>query len=255
MKHLGTSALALIFASGAAFAQTQTQNNEAGVQDESGEIIVQDQNTMQGGTTGQTQGTAQNQGTAGQGTVGQNQGTVAQGTAGQNQGTVGQNPGVAQQGTVPQNQGTVAQGTVGQNQGTVAQNQNAMNNREYTSDDMYNQRENLIRVTDITGSPIYSTANAEATNAEWEDTRQWTQIGEDWNQIGSIDDIVLSTDGEMTGIVAEVGGFLGIGDKHVVLSINDVNLVPSQDGSYAYVTRYSEDQLTDMEGLDEGFWN
>jgi len=50
-----------------------------------------------------------------------------------------------------------------------------------------------------------------------------------WNEIGEIEDIVLSKDSEMVGIVTEVGGFLDIGDKHVIISVPDVNLVAVDD--------------------------
>ncbi len=66
---------------------------------------------------------------------------------------------------------------------------------------------------------------------------------------------ILSRDGQLIGIVAEVGGFLDIADKHVMLQVQDVNLVAVDDETYAYVTRYSEEELEAMQGVDEGFWN
>ena len=44
-------------------------------------------------------------------------------------------------------------------------------------------------------------------------------------------------------------------DKHVVISVDDLNLVAVDDATYAYVTRYSEEELESREGVDEGFWN
>ncbi len=40
-----------------------------------------------------------------------------------------------------------------------------------------------------------------------------------------------------------------------MLEIDDVNLVTLDDGTYAYVTNRTEEQLEEMEGVDEGFWN
>ena len=65
----------------------------------------------------------------------------------------------------------------------------------------------------------------------------------------------MNRDGQMIGIVAEVGGFLDIGDKHVMLPVEDVRLVAIDDGEYAYVTRYSEEQLEALENIDEGWWD
>ncbi len=111
----------------------------------------------------------------------------------------------------------------------------------------------LIRSRDITGGPVY-TLNQEWDDAGWMGAEYGT-VDTEWNQIGEIEDIVLNTSGELAGVVAEVGGFLDIGDKHVLLRVGDVKLVPVDDRSYSLVTRYSEEQLEEMEGVDEGWWN
>ncbi len=113
--------------------------------------------------------------------------------------------------------------------------------------------DNLIRSRDITGGTIY-TVN-EANDEGWNASTVYEEVGAEWNDIGEIEDVVLSRDGKMIGIVAEVGGFLDIADKHVMISIDDVNLVAVDDQSYAYVTRLNEEDLESMEGVDEGFWN
>lgn len=118
----------------------------------------------------------------------------------------------------------------------------------------------LIRTRDITGGPVYTT-NETYDEGSWggggEYTWGWSgyeEVGADWNQIGEIEDVVLGTSGELVGVVAEVGGFLDIGDKHVMLRVGDVDLVPVDDQSYSLITRYSEEQLEEMEGVDEGWW-
>ena len=108
----------------------------------------------------------------------------------------------------------------------------------------------LIRSRDITGGTIY-TMNA----ADWDDTAEYTAVGADWADIGEIEDIVLDKSGQMIGIVAEVGGFLDIGDKHVVIPVENVNLVAVDDQTYSYVTMYSEEQLEELPSVDEGFWD
>ncbi|MGY9048880.1 hypothetical protein P775_22620 [Puniceibacterium antarcticum] len=66
---------------------------------------------------------------------------------------------------------------------------------------------------------------------------------------------ILSRDGKMIGIVGEVGGFLDVGDKHVAIAVNDVSLMAVDDQEYAYVTRLNEEDLEELPGVDEGFWN
>lgn len=118
----------------------------------------------------------------------------------------------------------------------------------------------LIRTRDITGGPVYTTNETydEGTwGGEGEYTWGWSgyeEVGADWNQIGEIEDIVLDSSGQLIGVVAEVGGFLDIGDKHVMLRVGDVDLVPVDDHSYSLITRYSEEQLEEMEGVHEGWW-
>jgi hypothetical protein len=110
----------------------------------------------------------------------------------------------------------------------------------------------LIRTRDITGGAVY-TWN-EANDEGWA-TATYDSVSADWNQVGDIEDIVLSKDGQMKGIVAEVGGFLDIGDKHVMIAVDDVRLVPVDDETYALVTRMNEEELEALPGVDEGFWD
>lgn len=111
----------------------------------------------------------------------------------------------------------------------------------------------LIRTRDITGGNVY-TMN-EADDEGWDPEYMHTEVGADWNQIGEIEDIVLSRSGQMMGIIVEVGGFLDIGDSHVMIPVENVNLVAVDDTTYTYVTRYNEEELEEMESVDEGFWN
>ncbi|MGR3464113.1 PRC-barrel domain-containing protein [Limimaricola sp.] len=122
-----------------------------------------------------------------------------------------------------------------------------------TSADMAAMQGDLIRTRDITDGPIY-TLN-EADDEGWDTVGTYDELGADWNEIGEIEDVVLSRDGKMVGVVAEVGGFLDIADKHVMLPTGDVRLVAVDDKSYAIVTRLSEEELESLEGVDEGFWD
>ena len=100
---------------------------------------------------------------------------------------------------------------------------------------------NLIRTRDITGGTIY-TMNAAYDETNWNETRSYAAVEDNWDSIGEIEDVVLSRDGQMTGIIAEVGGFLDIGDAHVLIRMDDVRLVAVDDQTYAYVTRKSEEE-------------
>lgn len=130
----------------------------------------------------------------------------------------------------------------------------AMDYSTVDSMSLADMRADLIRSRDITGGEIY-TLNEASDEMSWDANTEYTAVDAGWNEIGEIEDIILSADGQMVGIVAEVGGFLDIGDKHVMISVPDVNLVAVDDRSYAYVTRLSEEELEALPSVDEGFWD
>ncbi|MBR9836852.1 MAG: photosystem reaction center subunit H [Rhodobacteraceae bacterium] len=139
-----------------------------------------------------------------------------------------------------------------------------------------NDPDGLIRTRDITGGAIYAvndelpaTEEAEGTDMTAADPAATDPaaadagtemaatddggmvIQDNWENIGSIEDIILNADGSFEGVVAEVGGFLDIGDKHVHLSLSDVSLTPIDDGKYVVVTNYTKEQLMEMPDIDE----
>ncbi len=118
--------------------------------------------------------------------------------------------------------------------------------------EMMNDEGDLIRSRDITGGTVYAATDAEREN--WLGWGSYDSVGENWRDIGEIEDLVLGKDGQMIGVVAEVGGFLDIADKHVMISLEDVSLVPADDEEYALVTNKTEEELEALPGVDEGFW-
>ncbi|MFP4274567.1 MAG: PRC-barrel domain-containing protein [Paracoccaceae bacterium] len=110
--------------------------------------------------------------------------------------------------------------------------------------------DDLMRARDILGGNVYTMAEAD----EWETDMRFDGVDEGWSDVGEIEDIVLDQDGEMVGVVAEVGGFLDIGDKHVMLELASVKLVPEGEANHAVVTNLSQEELRDKESVDEGWW-
>jgi len=56
----------------------------------------------------------------------------------------------------------------------------------------------------------------------------------DWDNIGEINEIVLSRDGAVKAVVLGVGGFLGMGEKNVAVSLNDIKFVKNGDSPSDY---------------------
>jgi hypothetical protein len=135
---------------------------------------------------------------------------------------------------------------------------NAVADAADSVDDMQNfdltTSENLIRTRDIVGGEVWR-MDPEADNVTWTENGTYEGTGEGWERIGSIEDIVLSKDGQMIGIVGEVGGFLGLGDKMVLMPVENVRLTAIDDGQYAFVTQMTQEDIEAAQDVDEGFWD
>ena len=52
---------------------------------------------------------------------------------------------------------------------------------------------------------------------------------QEWDDIGEINDIIVSADGEVRAVILGVGGFLGIGEKDVSVSMDDIRIVSEEN--------------------------
>ncbi len=115
----------------------------------------------------------------------------------------------------------------------------------------------FIRAENIIGADIY-TQYMEYDATVWGDTAYYETLDTDWEEIGEVSDIVMSRDGKIVGVIAEVGGWLDIGDSHVVIDIADLKSVGgSNDDNYgdlAFVTSLSQEQLESRQEVDSGWW-
>ncbi|MFZ3582968.1 PRC-barrel domain-containing protein [Loktanella sp. DJP18] len=115
----------------------------------------------------------------------------------------------------------------------------------------------FIRAENIIGADIY-TQYMEYDENLWGDTEYYESVDVDWEDIGEVSDIVISRDGTIVGVIAEVGGWLDIGDAHVVIDISDLKTVggtiENSYGDLAFVTPLSEEQLESRQEIDSGWW-
>lgn len=51
----------------------------------------------------------------------------------------------------------------------------------------------------------------------------------EWDDIGTINDTILSQDGRVRGVLVDIGGFLGIGAKTVMVDMNTISFVPNDE--------------------------
>lgn len=58
---------------------------------------------------------------------------------------------------------------------------------------------------------------------------------EEWDDVGEIEDLVVTPDGRVDSVVVEVGGFLGIGEKRVGLPMDQIRFLRDSNTGERYV--------------------
>ncbi len=81
-----------------------------------------------------------------------------------------------------------------------------------------------------------------------------TVYGANDENIGEIGDVLLSADNKIDGFVLDVGGFLGMGEKEVAVSPENLDIRADADGNLTVFTPFTEDQLKAQAEYNEGSW-
>ena len=80
-------------------------------------------------------------------------------------------------------------------------------------------------------------------------------IGQSGEEIGNVENIMIGPDGKVLSIIAEIGGFLDIGDTHVNVPWNEVQFTSGAESAKVPVTEENLDQYSlfgDEEQLGRG---
>ena len=97
-----------------------------------------------------------------------------------------------------------------------------------------------MRASKLIGQTVYaSSTDVDANKTVAADANK------DWDNIGEINEIVLGRDGAVKAVVIGVGGFLGMGEKNVAVSLKDIGFVKNGDSpsDYFLVVNSSKDAL------------
>lgn len=70
-----------------------------------------------------------------------------------------------------------------------------------------------------------------------------------WADIAKIDDVVLDENGHVVGYLADIGGFLGIGVKKVLLGIEAIHPMKVHD-DWIFVTNFTKSELEALPNFD-----
>lgn len=90
----------------------------------------------------------------------------------------------------------------------------------------------------------------------WESSDAFASDRDAWENVGNIQDIVMTKDGEIRGILIDVGGFLGLGARTVMVDIDDLYFVadetaPEDLSDYFVVAAMNQEQLEALPEWDE----
>jgi hypothetical protein len=73
-----------------------------------------------------------------------------------------------------------------------------------------------------------------------------TVYSQDDQSIGDINDIILSPQGEPSQVIVGVGGFLGLGEKDVVLDMSKLKIAATESGKVKIVVQTTPEELKSM---------
>ena len=75
-----------------------------------------------------------------------------------------------------------------------------------------------IRASDFIGMRIYATETELSGDA-------YDGAQTDWNDIGEINDILLTREGDVAAVLVDIGGFLGMGERQVAVNMSALRIV------------------------------
>lgn len=91
------------------------------------------------------------------------------------------------------------------------------------------------------------TTNQPSSTA-WNNTTL-TERPADWTNVAKVDDIVVDANGDVTGYIADIGGFLGLGAKSVLLGKDALHFVRVGDDAF-FATNFTKEELQALPEFD-----
>jgi hypothetical protein len=98
-----------------------------------------------------------------------------------------------------------------------------------------------FEASDLIGSRVYS------TEAQVDADKAFDKAGADWDDIGEVNDLVVSRDGSVKAVVVGVGGFLGLGEKNVAVKMGELRFLKKAGddaNDYFIVVNSNKERLT-----------
>jgi len=80
-----------------------------------------------------------------------------------------------------------------------------------------------------------------------------TDAPDSWEDAGEVGDVVIGQDGQVQSVIADIGGFLGVGEREVALTMDNLRFAPDRDEEGEYFVVYSGDsaRLEEKESFEQ----
>ncbi|HEY9038855.1 MAG TPA: PRC-barrel domain-containing protein [Roseovarius sp.] len=103
--------------------------------------------------------------------------------------------------------------------------------------------------SNLIGMRIYNAENAVAADTTIADGGE-----AEWDDIGEINDIIVTQDGKVSAVILGVGGFLGIGERDVAVPMSDITVVREEGDSddRFLVVSTTKEALEQMPAFERG---
>ncbi|MDJ0931051.1 PRC-barrel domain-containing protein [Breoghania sp.] len=112
-----------------------------------------------------------------------------------------------------------------------------------TSDPAQDKASSSLKVTESVAGGELAGTNSKPTIVSADDVIGTPMLGMNDAELSEVNDVILSTRGNLVAYVIDVGGFLGIGEKPVALDASKLKLTENADGEMQIKTSLSEDKL------------
>lgn len=73
---------------------------------------------------------------------------------------------------------------------------------------------------------------------------EMTEVDQEWDDVGEISDLVIGEDGQVKAVLTDIGGFLGMGEKTVAVSMDDLAVIQDGDSQGDYFTVLKSDRAS-----------
>ncbi|MDF0599306.1 PRC-barrel domain-containing protein [Psychromarinibacter sp. C21-152] len=101
--------------------------------------------------------------------------------------------------------------------------------------------------SELIGKRLYVSEAAIDDGTNWD-----TEARGEWDNVGEIHDILIGEDGDVKAVLLDIGGFLGIGEKTVAVTMDQLHFVTEGNDAEEYfvVVQGSESMLEDAPEFD-----